>query len=355
MKKNLLLYSGLALSITLLPTFSTLAQTAIALSSSYVLLPNSEVAPTTIRFTPLLHATQDKSLFEVKTGAYNVRFKQEGIAVAQNDSSKLNEPLWTLLFDQINAQTMQLEGNKPTSTKVYYGDAQQNLFDEVWYKKMYGDISLRFFSDAEGNLKYNYILKPQADLKQVKFHFADTKSVKVDEKGNLQVSTKRSKRTVELPYIYQIIDFQETPVEASYIVEGEKIGIKAGEYKQFYPLIVEGTIIKATSDKDKLAETLSWQYRLKLWSKQQVATLKNPNSIYKTSSVRTLQLTEQDLLKNIVRTSPDYQKRLQAQAISMYYKGFWADRIAEALDVDKKLVMEWVIQWQRAGMDSLTK
>ncbi|MEY4904420.1 MAG: hypothetical protein RLZZ292_2235, partial [Bacteroidota bacterium] len=65
MKKNLLLYSGLALSITLLPTQFTLAQTAVALSSNYVLLPNTEVAPTTIRFTPLLHATQDKSLFEV--------------------------------------------------------------------------------------------------------------------------------------------------------------------------------------------------------------------------------------------------------------------------------------------------
>tara|TARA_B100000508_G_scaffold137355_1_gene131649 strand:- start:171407 stop:176269 length:4863 start_codon:yes stop_codon:yes gene_type:complete len=71
-------------------------------------------------------------------------------------------------------------------------------FNTVRYHDVYPDIDL-IFHFTENGLKYDFILKEGANIRDIKFKYAGAKEVKIDSEGKLQIVTEFGKLVEDIP------------------------------------------------------------------------------------------------------------------------------------------------------------
>lgn len=94
---------------------------------------------------------------------------------------------------------------------------------KLYYNQVWENIDL-IFSIINGQLKYEFIAYPGANLKNIKFMYNYAEKVSLDLKGNLIISLKNTTLIDQAPISYQIIEGVKVPLNSEYVMNSTPEG-----------------------------------------------------------------------------------------------------------------------------------
>lgn len=113
------------------------------------------------------------------------------------------------------------------------------------YRNMYKNIDVHLSSDG-GNMKYDLIVRPGADISQLRMKYVGTTGVNV-RGGKLIIGTTVGNVEELKPYAYQIINGERTEIACRYKLEGETVSFTFPEgYDTKEMLVIDPTVVFAT-------------------------------------------------------------------------------------------------------------
>lgn len=118
-------------------------------------------------------------------------------------------------------------------------------YDEVELFDLYDGISLRLI-EKQHDLKYEFILSPNASPQDIEIGVEGQKKMKVNRKGQLEIHTDLGKIIDEKPYAYQIINGKIIEIPCDYKIEDKSFYYELGEYNSDYELVIDPTLVFAT-------------------------------------------------------------------------------------------------------------
>ena len=112
-------------------------------------------------------------------------------------------------------------------------------------KNLYDGIDLNVQNQG-GQFKYEFIISPFQSHQIIQLNYAGQESLKINEAGDLEITTSLGKIFEEHPYAYQLIDGQEVEVDCGFVLVGENISFQLGKYDKSKTLIIDPVLIFAT-------------------------------------------------------------------------------------------------------------
>jgi gliding motility-associated-like protein len=119
------------------------------------------------------------------------------------------------------------------------------IFNGITYKNIYKNVDLRYYSD-NGNLKYDLIIKPGADLSKIALQFNGLDGLEVNKYGNLTMKTSVGDVYQSIPSSYQLANNLKAKVKASFQLKGNTVQFKVDKYDKNSVLVIDPTEIFST-------------------------------------------------------------------------------------------------------------
>ena len=205
-----------------------------------------------IRFEKNSGQFDEAILYQTTTNKGIYRFLKNAVSVLMLEKDSEKGFVWNFKFENSLASTL-ASGRKKASTTFNYLQASRQIsnvptFNELWYEQLYRGIDLRFYDDGEGNLKYDFIVLPDAKVDDITMALEGIEKVNTNEKGDLIISTPLGIVRKTKPYAYQIIDGKTKTVAASFLLDTKgRLGFKIGDYNKKFPLIIDPTTLVAAT------------------------------------------------------------------------------------------------------------
>lgn len=155
---------------------------------------------------------------------------------------------WKLQF--LEALPTSPEGKNPLngSTHFYLGEDAEKWatncegFKEVTWNELYPGIDLRLYS-KDFLMKYDLIVKPAAEVSQIKWHYQGIETPKL-RNGRIIVSSNVNEVIEQKPISYQIIGGQKRIIRSTYTLNDGIFGFEIlEEYDTSLPLIIDPELI----------------------------------------------------------------------------------------------------------------
>ena len=109
------------------------------------------------------------------------------------------------------------------------------------YKNIWDDIDLKIYSE-EGSVKYDYIVKPFADVNDISQVYEGQNTLTL-KNGNLEILTSINRLYELKPFSYQIIEGEKVEVECNFKLAGNKLTYEIGDYDKSKELVINPTLI----------------------------------------------------------------------------------------------------------------
>jgi FG-GAP-like repeat/Beta-propeller repeat len=120
-----------------------------------------------------------------------------------------------------------------------------STFGRANYEEVYQGIDMAWYGNAENELEYDFIVKPNADYRQIELKFSGSKRLKIDKNGDLLIETKAGTITQRKPYTYQTLNGEKQEVESRYELVGKnKVKFTVGEYDKSKALVIDPALLK---------------------------------------------------------------------------------------------------------------
>jgi len=119
------------------------------------------------------------------------------------------------------------------------------VYNGVTYKNVYKNVDIRYYSD-NGNLKYDIIVKPGADISKIAMQFNGLNNLLLNKYGNLTMQTSVGDVYQTIPSCYQVIQNLRTKVKAGFELKDKIVHFKLGNYDRNATLIIDPTEIFST-------------------------------------------------------------------------------------------------------------
>lgn len=170
----------------------------------------------------------DKSNYPIRHHAYKMHF------VGSNPNAKITRAKQSAEYYNF------LNGNNPAAWSSYvYG------FGEVQYRQIYSGIDLKFYSSGE-NMKYDFIVKPGADINQIKIQYEGTDGLEI-QNGNLIIHNTVNTITESKPYAYQYRNNLLTAITCEYVLNGNEVSFNFPDgYNKNLELYIDPELIFAS-------------------------------------------------------------------------------------------------------------
>jgi gliding motility-associated-like protein len=120
--------------------------------------------------------------------------------------------------------------------------ADCKIFQAVTYKEIYPNIDVRYYSGANGQLKYDFIVRPGGNPDFIAMEYIGPLSIKEKDKELLVETSVGTVREL-YPYTYQSGSGKNEFVECRYVVKGNTVSFKLGKYDPSQTLIIDPSII----------------------------------------------------------------------------------------------------------------
>ncbi|MGA3186989.1 MAG: SBBP repeat-containing protein [Bryobacteraceae bacterium] len=145
---------------------------------------------------------------------------------------------------------MAAEDRLPGAANYFVGGREQWRTDiigygRVRYSQIYPGIDLVFHGD-EGQLEYDFILKPGADPGLIRLELSGQRSLSIAENGDLVISSAAGDVRWKRPEIYQTRDSGRVSVSGHYVVAGRTVKFELGSYDHQRELVIDPTLAYAT-------------------------------------------------------------------------------------------------------------
>jgi len=139
-----------------------------------------------------------------------------------------------------------------TQTNIFLGSDRtrwrsgiQN-FERIKYENIYRGIDLTYYEES-GSLKYDFIIKPNADINLIKFKYAGFNSIRSDSSGNLIIDYGFGSITEAAPKMYQEINGKKLTVSGWYVINSDSsISFKTENYDKSIALIIDPELSYST-------------------------------------------------------------------------------------------------------------
>src|SRR5205085_7567485 len=118
----------------------------------------------------------------------------------------------------------------------------------VAYENLWPGIDL-IYAGSGDHLKYTFVVKPGADPRQIKLAYRGATGVKVNDGGQLEVTTPADSLRDDKPYSYQQVNGARVPVATAYALGAAQraglyeYGFRIGDYDRSRPLVIDPTVL----------------------------------------------------------------------------------------------------------------
>jgi gliding motility-associated-like protein len=130
-------------------------------------------------------------------------------------------------------------GNDPTKWK---GGVKS--FGTIQFSSVYPGVDVRYYSEG-GFLKYDLVVQPRARVDKIVLRY-DEATVSRTKSGELLVKTSVSEILERKPYAYQVVEGKRVEVDCQYLVIGNKVRFKLGNYNPDAILVIDPTLVFST-------------------------------------------------------------------------------------------------------------
>ncbi|WP_165779281.1 DUF7948 domain-containing protein [Brumimicrobium salinarum] len=210
----------------------------------------------------------EEVLFQKKINGGNMWIEQGRVLFQLQDYSKLQaahfsnskfsdeltfrEQLVELKFkNALNVSQIETKGKTNHYYNYFLGNNKANWasdvrgYNEFTMKNLYAGVDLRFL-EQENEIKYEFILSPNADPNKIQLEYGNHTDLKIDRKGNLIIKTELGEIIEKKPYTYQIVNGKIVEVSCAFQLNDNVVTFELGEYNPRVKLIIDPTLVFAT-------------------------------------------------------------------------------------------------------------
>ncbi|MFZ4797188.1 MAG: gliding motility-associated C-terminal domain-containing protein [Bacteroidia bacterium] len=165
----------------------------------------------------------------------------------------INGNYLSVLFKNANKSCFPISnGEAENSYKNYFlGNDKSKWKSKVYsyqniiYPNIYNQIDLQINTSKSNVLKYDWIVKPNANLTDIKLQITGADSVYLNY-DELYISHSQGILKEQKPFAYQIIEGKRVLVNVKYILKNNCIGFESEHYNQNYNLVIDPDLIFST-------------------------------------------------------------------------------------------------------------
>lgn len=118
-------------------------------------------------------------------------------------------------------------------------------YAEVTYTSLYQEIDLKI-SSVHHNLKYDFIVKPEANPAQIRIEYCGAEDVKLED-GSISISTSLGNLIEKKPYSYQLLNGIKKEIKTEYSLSGNVVTFLFPEgYDPCLELVIDPLLIFST-------------------------------------------------------------------------------------------------------------
>jgi gliding motility-associated-like protein len=135
-------------------------------------------------------------------------------------------------------------------------------YNQAVLEDFYTGIDMKIFDD-EARFKYELWCSPGSDAKQIAIDYKGAEQLRIDEKGNLVVTTPLGDLIEQAPVAYQILNGKISEVSCAFELNGNRVTFALGNYSKHATLVIDPTLVFATycgSVTDNFGMTATYGY-----------------------------------------------------------------------------------------------
>jgi len=118
-------------------------------------------------------------------------------------------------------------------------------YSRVAYRNVYPGVDMAFHGQQR-QLEFDFIVAPNATAAPIGFNVAGASKISTDADGNLVLASKAGNVLLHKPVAYQVKNNSREAVDASFVVEANKIGFTLGNYDRSRELVIDPSVTYAT-------------------------------------------------------------------------------------------------------------
>lgn len=204
----------------------------------------------------MLHNLDDLTQISEYMGGHHL-FQQDSLKKSAVNTSAIKKLIlhshaYEVNFLGANSNAV-AEPDKPLNTYNNYfigNDSSKwaghcRLFTAVNFKDLYKDIDIRYYSD-NGNLKYDLIVKPGADISTIAIKIDGAEKLYINKYGNLTIKTSVGEVYEGKPFCYQVSETGRNKIESKFDLKDNILRFKISNYNKNLALVIDPTLIFST-------------------------------------------------------------------------------------------------------------
>jgi hypothetical protein len=120
-------------------------------------------------------------------------------------------------------------------------------YQAVVYEGIYEGIDLKYYGNGK-QMEYDFVVSPGADPSQILVQYEGTKSLSINDAGELVVETDWGEVVEQRPVVYQLVDGDRITLAGEYLMKGDKsfgFALPNG-YNTDLPLVIDPTLEYST-------------------------------------------------------------------------------------------------------------
>jgi hypothetical protein len=175
-----------------------------------------------------LFLTSDESVFVVSPG------KEESVVrvrtLGSNPAAKVSG---VDRLDSVSNYYVGKDKSKWRKNVANYG--------RVKYDSVYPGIDLVYYGNQQ-QLEYDYLVAPGADPSSIRLAIEGARKLRIDRNGDLRLETKNGAIYQHKPVVYQQINGSRREIAGSFIVRGNQVSFKLGDYDHSQELVIDPSL-----------------------------------------------------------------------------------------------------------------
>lgn len=138
--------------------------------------------------------------------------------------------------------------NFKNTTSEFSSTDEVSSYGEFIIKNIYPFVDLRLYSQQGGQLEFDWILWPGADLSSVRMKINGSNNVKISGNGSLSIALKKGSYNMHLPESYYVTDKGKIPAHVSFKKNNKtEIGFTlVSSNIEGYPLVIDPDLLWGT-------------------------------------------------------------------------------------------------------------
>jgi hypothetical protein len=142
--------------------------------------------------------------------------------------------------NKLEGTTNYLAGSDPSKWKTGIAN-----YEQVRYSGIYKGVDLVFYGNQE-NLEYDFIVAPYVSPDKIALELGGASAMKIAANGDLIMQYGDDELRQHKPLVYQESNGERREIAASYLIAGNRIKFKIGEYDATRPLIIDPVLSYST-------------------------------------------------------------------------------------------------------------